>query len=170
MSGIEVARQRKQHIRVLTLTSGPSSPSDIHASFEVLVKRIRRKFGRFEYLAVEEHTREGLLHLHLLAHGTYIPQDWLSDVWQEIHGAPVVWIARLFSFRLASHLARYLVKEGAGARFWTSWGFVFRGFVGFWRSLVHRYQDRALFEWKLWLSSGAVPRLRPLKQLPLAVL
>lgn len=149
LSGFELAKRSDDYIRVLTLTSSPNS-GDFHKDFEKLKKRIRRKFGRFEYIAVKEHTKEGLTHLHLVYRGHFMSQRWLSDTWNELHGAKIVWIAKLYTWKLAKHLAKYFIKEGFG-RFWTSWGWVYKGFVGDWKRLVHEKGFMALNYWHRWL-------------------
>ena len=151
LSGIEMARRSNDYLRVLTLTSSSDS-GDFHRDFEVLKKRIRRKFGKFEYIAVKEHTKEGLVHLHMVYRGCFMPQSWLSDQWNEIHGAKIVWIAKLYTWKLAKHLARYFIKEGFG-RYWTSWVWVYKGFVRDWKRLVHEKGDMALAYWHRWLRS-----------------
>ena len=143
LSGLEVAHSLNEHVRFITLTSSPSSPHDIHRSFSKLVKRIRRTFGRFEYFAVKEQTSNGLIHIHLLYRGPFIPQSWLSDIWGEIHGAPIVWIREVnlrkdSKKKIASYLVKYLAKDPLG-RFWASWNWVFRGFVKFWKMIIECY-------------------------------
>jgi len=134
------------YVRVMTLTSAPGS-GNLHRSFEVLKKRIRRH-GRFEYCAVKElSTKGGLEHLHLVYRGKFIAQKWLSEAWFNIHGAKIVWVARLFTWKFAKHLARYFIKEGVG-RFWMSWGWVYRGFVGDWKLIVSKYGKFAVRFWK----------------------
>ena len=143
LSGLEVAYSLNEHVRFVTLTSSLDSPEDVHASFSKLVKRIRRSFGCFEYFAVREQTSSGLVHIHLLYRGSYIPQSWLSGAWAEIHRAPVVWIREVDLKRdskkkIAGYLVKYLGKDPLG-RFWSSWNWVFRGFVKFWRMVVSYY-------------------------------
>lgn len=152
MSGFEMAKRSNDFVRVMVLTSSPESdPDKFHRHFEAFKKRIRRKFGRFEYVAVKEHTKTGLVHLHLMYRGRYISQEWLSDTWNEVHKAPVVWIAKLYSWRLAKHLARYFIKEGFG-RFWNSWQWVYRGFMKDWHRIVsEKGRIRALGYWHRWL-------------------
>ncbi|GAH24191.1 unnamed protein product, partial [marine sediment metagenome] len=59
----------------------------------------------------------------------------MSHLWEEIHGAPVVWIQRLEGkSRLAGYLAKYASK-GIEARTAYSWGWVWKGFAGSWRKL-----------------------------------
>jgi len=143
LSGLEVAHALNEHVRFITLTSSPDSPENIHNSFSKLVKRIRRQFGQFEYFAVKETTASGLVHIHLLYRGPYIPQDWLSSAWAEIHQAPVVWIKEVNLKRdskkkIASYLVKYLAKNPLG-RFWASWNWVFRSFVRFWKMVIEHY-------------------------------
>lgn len=115
--------------RFMTLTSGPSSPSDIHRSFRALKERIRRRWA-FEYIACRETTNSGLIHIHLVWRGGYIPQAWLSKAWADIHHAPIVWVEQAKKDRrMAAYLAKYLGKEALG-RFWSSWNWIYRG----WRS------------------------------------
>jgi len=149
LSGFEFAKRFGDQIRVLTLTSSPDSP-DIHHSFEVFKKRIRRKFGRFEYLSVKEHTKDGLVHLHICYRGCFMPQSWLSASWNEIHRAKIVYIAKLRSWNLAKHLARYFIKEGFG-RFWSSWSWVYRGYLKDWKKIVSRHGLKAIAYWHVWL-------------------
>ena len=145
LSGFECAKRVGDHVRVMTLTSA-SRDGDIHRSFEVLKKRIRRFYGRFEYCGVKETTKSGLFHVHLVYRGRFMTQKWLSDAWFNIHGAKIVWIARLYTWKFAKHLARYFVKEGVG-RFWMSWGWVYRGFVQDWKIVVHKYGKFAVRFW-----------------------
>lgn len=155
MSGFEMAKRSNDYVRVLTLTSSPdyhNEPKAFHRDFEKLKKRIRRKYGRFEYVAVKELSKEALIHLHLVYRGQFISQKWLSDTWNEVHQAPIVWIARLYTWKLAKHLARYFIKEGFG-RYWTTWKWVYKGFVKDWKRLVHVKGLLALAYWHQWLWS-----------------
>jgi len=154
LSGFECAKRVGDHVRVMTLTSSPEY-TDIHRSFDRLRKRIRRLYGRFEYCCIKEHTKEGLEHLHLVYRGKFIPQKWLSDTWNDIHGAKIVWIAQLYTWKLAKHLGRYFIKEGVG-RFWMSWGWVYRGFVGDWKVIVSKYGKFALRFWMSLLHGNVV--------------
>jgi hypothetical protein len=77
-------------------------------------------------------------------------QRWLSESWNEIHSAKIVWIAKLYTWRFAKHLARYFIKEGFG-RFWPSWNWVYRGFIKDWKRLVHEKGFNALAYWQRWL-------------------
>lgn len=93
-----------------------------------------------------------------------MPQSWLSKEWSEIHKAKVVWIAKLYTWKLAKHLARYFIKEGFG-RFWNSWNWVYRGFIRDWRGFVKTYGFNALMYWHRWLRNWSP--LKPGSQVPL---
>jgi len=143
MSGIEFHRVRGHSLKFLTLTSAPaSSPDRIHRAFSCLVKRIRRIFGSFEYICTRELTKSGLVHLHLIFSGAWIHQHWVSRIWNELHGAPIVFIEKVRggSSRLGRYLVKYLGKEhDSNGRFWWSWGWVYRGFVKDWNFIKSRY-------------------------------
>ena len=158
MSGFEMAKRDNDYLRVLTLTSSPDS-GNFHRDFEVLKKRIRRKYGRFEYVAVRELTKSGLEHLHLAYRGHFMSQSWLSDTWKEIHNSEIVWIAKLYTWKLAKHLARYFIKEGFG-RYWTSWKWVYKGFVRDWKRLVHEKGNDALNYWYQYLRTRNVDTIQ----------
>lgn len=125
---------RKGRYRFMTLTSSLESPADIHHSFRVLKERLRYR-GKFEYIAVREVTVSGLIHLHLVWRGGFVDQRWLSDAWREIHNAPVVWVERVKGRKgVAGYLAKELSKAPSG-RFWSSWGWIYRGWKGVQRGL-----------------------------------
>ncbi len=72
-----------------------------------LVQRIRRVFGRFEYLSVHEPTKIGNPHLHLLVRAPYIPQPWLSAEWEKLTGCFRVDIRKCPQ---GSHMPFYVTK------------------------------------------------------------
>lgn len=134
MSGVE----RGGRLRLLTLTSSPQSPPDIHRSFRKVVKRLKRRNLLTGYIQIPELTVSGLAHKHVLFRGSFIEQAFLSALWQQIHNARVVDIRAVHAFKskrhLASYLAKYLSKSGHG-RFSWDWGWVWRGFCGHWQQL-----------------------------------
>lgn len=77
-------------LRFLTLNSSDESivlGIDILKSFSKLVKRIRRKYGEFEYFGVvacdeDEPLRE---HIHVICKGKFMPQLELEDMWIGVH-------------------------------------------------------------------------------------
>lgn len=112
----------------------------LERAFEALIKRIRRKYGVFEYIWVKEFTNSGFCHGHVVFVGSYIPHSWLSSVWEEITGFPIVYIQafRGGRRRLGAYLVKYLGKNGSFCRYGFSFGWVFRGFVKVWRDLLRR--------------------------------
>lgn len=104
---------------LLTLTSSPDSPEDIHRSWEALRKALARRGYAFTYIGVKELTHSGLKHLHLLVRAKYIPQKLISQLWKERHNASIVFIQRIRGTKFVQHyLAKYL-RKGA-ARYWLS--------------------------------------------------
>jgi hypothetical protein len=133
MSGLE----RGGSIRMLTLTSAPSSPLDIQSSWRRLRMRLLRRGLCQDYIKVTETTKSGLLHLHLLIRSPYIDVVMLRKMWSEIHGATFVYIKRVTQGArskrgVSSYLAKYLSKEAAGKLSW-SWGWCYKGFCGVWQ-------------------------------------
>ena len=148
MSGIEMACYQGVQLRVLCLTSSPQS-GDIVSAFRKFVKRVRRKYGRFEYIVARELTQSGLVHLHIVYKGAYMSQTWLSRVWDELNNAKIVYVCKFRGGkrRLGAYLCKYLCKQLAGSRSWWSWSWVFKGFVRVWRYIVSRYRQRAVNAW-----------------------
>jgi len=145
LSGLTRARKRGDGLRILTLTSSPASPGapgDRHSltsNFQVLRKRILKKFGlKIDYFRLR--TNEGPDGvLHVIYKGGYIPQSWLSRMWEELHKAPIVYIQRLRgpSRRIANYLiSNYMSSHHGFTRLSWSWGWVFRGFVKTWKSVL----------------------------------
>ena len=126
-------------LRFLTLTSSDealASGKDIHKAFRALVMRLRRRFGQFEYMGVKEE-KMGRQHLHLVFRGGYMEQAVISAMWQEVYKSRVVDIRAVRGCRGgAQYLAKYLAK-GIMNRYWASYGWVFRGWVG-WSKLVNK--------------------------------
>lgn len=113
MSGLY--RHRDEALRFLTLTSAPDMKRSIGDSFNVLIRRMKRirpidfvdlgyltldavqhlygyneeawfePLSDFEYLKVK--TNEGFDGVfHILYYGSYFPQGWLSEQWEDITG------------------------------------------------------------------------------------
>jgi len=140
MSGLNFHRIRGNRIRFLTLTSSREAERGIQTDFRVLKERIKRAFGSFEYIKVR--TNEGYGVLHILYVGCYIPQRWLSAVWSEIHGSPIVDIRGVDRIK---KLGSYVVSQYLSAqrcsfiRYSWSWGWVYKGFVKFWYRIAREY-------------------------------
>ena len=134
MSGLE----RGGDLRLLTLTTARQSDNALFQKhFRMVRMRLLRRGLLLDYIRCREMTKSGLRHEHILFRGSYIEQAFLSHLWSEIHGAPVVWIQSVRGKgRLASYLAKYATK-GLEARTSYSWGWVWRGFAHSW-ALVKR--------------------------------
>jgi hypothetical protein len=118
--------------------------------------RIKRKYGEFEYIKIR--TDEGNGVVHILYAGCFIPQPWLSRMWNEIHQSPIV------DIRSASRikgLGRYVVSQYLSdqrcsfLRYSWSWGWVYRGFVKIWRK-VCICSGNPIFLWNRHLSGHEI--------------
>jgi len=157
LSGVTHHEANRRRIRVITLTTSPRARAlgyDLNADFQVLRKRIIRKFGvKFNYWKLR--TSEGNGVLHILYVGAWIPQSWLSQNWDEVHNSPVVWIQEFKRRRkkLVSYLmSHYLPSHGDGrlyTRMSWSWGWVFRGFASAWRYVWKHGNTmyEAIYDW-----------------------
>lgn len=150
VSGVTAGKHRNEFIAFLTLTSSLESPADITHSWEKLKKRIRRGYGNFEYIWVRERTQSGLVHMHILFRGPYIPQDWISKNWEEIHKAKIVYVEAVWDTGKAiRYMMKYLSKEMEG-RFGYSWKWIFKGAAQVWKWLCRalRYEMKEII--KIW--------------------
>lgn len=134
-TGAEVGGQ----LRFLTLTSSDEALSkglDIHRSWTAVKMRLRRRLGPFEYFGVREVDEDdGRVHLHIVFRGSYIDQQLISHLWKEIHCSPVVDIRRVWNAgKVGGYLAKYLTKQIRN-RYWQSYGWVFKGWVGWSRKV-----------------------------------
>ncbi len=129
MSGMEKPGQ----LRLLTLTTATPAGNELfQRHFRMLRMRLLRRGLLLDYIRCREMTKSGLRHEHILFRGSYIEQVYLSHLWAEIHGAPVVFIQRVSNKKQAAgYLAKYASK-GLAARAAYSWGWVWRGFCHSW--------------------------------------
>lgn len=135
--------------------------------------RLRRRGVLVDYIRVIELTKSGFEHVHMIYRGSYIPQPVLSNLWQEIHQAPIVDIrsVRPSGRHLrgaAAELAKYMAKEGCRRYSW-SWGWVYKGFVRTWKlakslfsKFLHYHPIPRAFErflelWHIHLKSRSPP-------------
>ena len=139
------------NLKLITLTSSPDSdPKRLQRNIVDLVRRIRRKFGKFEYVRVRVRD-EGYGVVHLIARGSYIPQKWLSEAWNNLHGAKIVHIERIFRTpqRVGNYLIVQYVSNQPGSTWlaW-SWGWVYRGFSKVWFLYKKKFGVCAVDLWK----------------------
>lgn len=114
-----INRLREGHpTREMTLTCPANKfPSSMTAAiamkkaFSILVKRIRKKYGTFEYALVWELTHKGTPHCHILFKGCYIPKAWLSKTWRKLGIGYIVHLQKIQGAHLhAAHACKYLAK------------------------------------------------------------
>ena len=142
MSGLYFARIKNTDVRFITLTTSKQGASNsVYRDFRMLKYRIKRNFGLFEYLKVN--TNEGYGVIHLVYKGAYIPHKWLSHAWQDIHQSPIVDIR--FMRGGSNGLGRYVVSQYLSdqrtsfIRYSWSWGWVYCGFVKYWKKITKEY-------------------------------
>ena len=104
--------------RLLTLTIDPKLYFTAREAFDatrtkipLLARKLRRRFGDFEYLRVTEVTARGWPHFHLLVRSGYIPHQVVRKLWMELTGATIVDIRQVnHSFHCYTYLCKYLSK------------------------------------------------------------
>jgi hypothetical protein len=99
-------------------------------------RRERKKSGkmvRFEYCKVK--TNEGNWVLHVIFRGEYIPQEWLSKTWEELHGAKIVYIEKLYGNSEDSWVFGYSIFELARGNLHSYELFLWLGLSGFCESV-----------------------------------
>lgn len=170
-SGVKVAQLLHKPIKHLVLTTSPEGANrNIANDFQVLRKRILRKFGvLLPYFMV--HTNEGYGVLHVLHRSKiYLPQKWLSNQWQEIHASPYVYIKET-----PEDIARYIVTQYVAGQCTSyqrcSWShnWVCKGFVKEWNKILRwfkQYQHRLnltfidlINKWNSWLCAHCTQQL-----------
>lgn len=125
-------------LRFLTLNSSDESivlGISILKSFSKLVKRMRRKYGVFEYFGVvacdeSEPLRE---HIHVICKGEFMPQRELEDMWIDIHRSIKPYIEAVDDVvSAAKYIGKYLHMQSYHVRkYIMSAGWVFPGWIGF---------------------------------------
>ena len=112
-----ISKMKSQRIKgyrfaFLTLTSSIESDNKyILNHWEILRKRINRKYGKIWYFAVRETNEKGdLIHLHILLYAPYINVNWISTQWNDIHNAKVVYIEGIPDSEIQSKILGYMSK------------------------------------------------------------
>jgi hypothetical protein len=157
MSGLTVGKNRKERLRFTTLTTSDEAKSlgfdkKLNEHFRVLKMRIFRKY-RFKMKYWKIRTNEGNGVLRIVFRGKYIPQEWLSAQWADIHKSPIVDIRSLYETSNGlKGLCFYLVGSYLSKQSFErmSWGYswVFPAFVSSWKHLIEKYGFRRGLE--LW--------------------
>lgn len=151
-TGLQIARNNRAYMRFMTLTSPIGGGRRwIKESFSALKKRIERatwrrdrfwgfKFNRY----ICFRTSEGNGVLHVIYWGRFIPQAWLSRVWQEIHGAFRVDIRACGTDRkkvngLVGYLLTNYLKDQPIERLSYGWKWAWLGFCKSWENVKGHY-------------------------------
>ena len=123
-------------LRFLTLNSSDESivlGLDIRKSFSKLVKRIRRRYGPFEYFGVvacdeNEPLRE---HIHVICKGVFMPQRELEDMLIDVHRSIKPYIEAVDDIGCAAgYMGKYLHIQSYHVRkYIMSAGWVFKGWI-----------------------------------------
>ena len=163
----------------VTLTSSPNSDARALAyHHQILRQRIEREFGYHGLEHFQVRTGEGYGVLHCFwswkerrpgfrQRSFYIPQDWLSRAWQQIHNAQVVWICRLRRSKksikavAAYAVSQYCAGQSKFERMSWSWKRTF-GFplVRLWEWFKFRYRNFPLglcvLQWNAFLAGEVI--------------
>lgn len=136
MSGVTFATYKKQTLRWGTLTTSDKSKfSQLPRDFDVLVKRIRRKFPYFNYWKLNATEGNGVI--HFIYTGSYIPKKWLVANWNDIHSSYIVDIQFIRSPKKVTNylVSHYLANHASYSRMSWSQGWLFRGAISRWNAI-----------------------------------
>ncbi len=105
-----------QSMRLMTLTTKDNGQSpekslqDISLAWDVLLKRMKRKYGKIKYFRIVQFHKNGQPHMHILV-DKYISQSWLSTNWNDIFGAYIVDIRNQDNHHAINYVSRYIARE-----------------------------------------------------------
>jgi hypothetical protein len=162
ISGLKRCKMLGYKAFFLTLTSSPkTNHQDLRKDWDILVKRIRKLFPKFQYVKVE--TFEGYGVIHALYHHAFDGWDyksihqWISQAWSEIHQAPIVRnsvVGESWSIKkVAGYLCQYMSSQKGFFRRSTSLKWIFAGYRKKWVNLIQEHGfKKALFIWNFILS------------------
>jgi hypothetical protein len=145
-TGLQIGVNKRAPMRFLTLTTAKGVKRDICKDLDILKKRILRAFGWKFNKYYKLKTREGPEKqvLHIVFWGKFIPKAWLSKVWREIHGSPIVDIRAIKrKSGSLSGLAYYLItnyfKKQPVDRMSCGWGWAWLGVCRSWKNTILAY-------------------------------
>jgi len=142
-SGVRVAQILKQPVKHLVLTTSPQGSShNIANDFQVLRKRIHRKFGvLLPYFMVRTNEGNGVLHV-LYRTKQYLPQRWLSYHWNDIHLSSYVYVKEPPKDVARYVVTQYVADQGTSyQRCSWSQSWVCKGFVKQWKAIIRSTSD-----------------------------
>lgn len=105
--------------RFITLTCNPARHANPRAAYDetrrqiaALTTKLRRRYEEFEFFRVLEVTKKGWPHYHLITRCPYIPQAELSELWNQLTGAPIVDVRAMHKKTNAYwYVVKYLGKQ-----------------------------------------------------------
>lgn len=105
--------------RFITLTADPKrwprpdlAYDAMRETFPKLVRILRSRGIRFEYVAVWETHESGYPHLHICQKGDYVPQKLISQIWSGLGVGSIVDIRQVTTQRgVACYVAKYMAKS-----------------------------------------------------------
>jgi hypothetical protein len=145
------------HTTFFTVTSSLEAPADISHSWDILKKRLDRRYGwprparrtrstrnrrvSFWKVRTNEGQSSGVIH-SLLRTNRYIPQRLLSRWWRQIHKSPIVDIRRTKNNKIARYLtSQYLSKQCTFQRQAFSRDWLGQGMTGLWKQTKTRMRE-----------------------------
>ena len=133
-----------QLLRVDLTTSGSGDPGKLREHLKELLKRVKRRWGYdVVYFCVETSEGGGVLHMIWAIEGekaVWIDQAWLSEEWEKIHGAKIVYIKRIdqrggSAGRISKYfVSQYFAGQKALVRISWSWWKLHFAIVGVWKT------------------------------------
>lgn len=75
---------------------------------DIFVKRMKRKFKDFKYLAIPEFQKKGRVHYHIL---TNIPFIHVNKITDEIWGKGYCYLRKVYGDNYGAYVCKYLTKE-----------------------------------------------------------
>lgn len=137
--------------------------------FQALRRRIERKIGkRVHYWWIQTLEGNGVLHTLMAAEGSlFVEQEWISEEWEKIHGAVIVYIKRykkgVYSRNKVSKylVAQYLAGQLKSVRMGWSWKLTFNIPISkAWKLFCKLFRSRRLFvlldKWQTFLRGEVV--------------
>jgi len=108
-----------QHAVKLELTFPENSPDPLEHpeyyshSWDVFLKRLRRKYRKIKYLRIVELTACGIPHFHIIL-DHYVPHQWITETFPSCGGGSVNWIRHIDGGRAFGYVVKYVVKSTNG--------------------------------------------------------
>lgn len=151
-TGLQIARNNKEMMRFMTLTTAKNSYRTLKKSFDVLRKHVERAkqekdgfkgFKLNRYFCLRTSEGNGVLHI-IFWGGHFIPQSWLSRQWEKIHGASIVDIRKIYTERrkvngLVNYLLTNYLQRQPIERMSYGWLWAWLGFCKSWQKVKEIY-------------------------------